>query len=99
MLKSDLLNRMADAFPDLRRPEVDRAVDAVLATIQTGVKTGRRVELRGFGVFTPTILTRRRARNPKTGAGVLVPERLSVRFHAGKAVHRRLNPSDVDSDA
>jgi len=99
MLKSDLLNQMADAFPDLRRPEVERVVDAVLATIQNGLRSGRRVELRGFGVFTPAIRTRHPARNPRTGAVVLVSERLSVRFRAGKAVHRRLNPSESNPTA
>lgn len=96
MLKSELLDKLATAFPNVRRHEVDQVIDAILAKIQSGVHTGRRVELRGFGVFRSSIRLSHAARNPKTGADVHVPDRLSIRFRAGKGLCQRLNPLETD---
>ena len=62
------------------------------AEIATGLARGDRVELRGFGTFTPKTRRARRARNPRTGAAVEVGEKHYLGFRAGKQLHDRLNP-------
>ena len=42
-----------------------------------------RIELRNFGVFEVKTRKARRARNPRTGAKVDVPEKPVIRFKAG----------------
>ena len=53
------------------------------AIIETLVEEGR-VELRNFGVFQVKPRAARRARNPRTGLEVEVPEKFVVTFKPGK---------------
>lgn len=53
MLKSDLINRLVRELPHLRRPEVERCVEALLSSFQQALSKGQRIELRGFGSFSP----------------------------------------------
>ena len=65
---------------------VQKVFDAILQTI---VEEGR-VELRNFGVFEVKRRAPRKARNPKTGEKILVPERRVVTFKPGQIMQRRV---------
>jgi integration host factor subunit beta len=49
-----------------------------------------RIELRNFGVFEVKRRAPRKARNPKTGDRVSVPEKLVVTFKPGKEMEQRV---------
>ncbi|WP_439473064.1 HU family DNA-binding protein [Brevundimonas sp.] len=93
MLKSDLIQRLATENPHLRPVDLVRAVEAVLQTLHRGLSEGRRIELRGFGSFAPTVRRAYVGRNPKSGERVEVPDRLRLGFRAGRALRQRLNPA------
>lgn len=57
--------------------------------VETLLKEGR-VELRNFGVFQVKSRKARKARNPKTGRQVEVPEKFVVSFKAGKEMEARV---------
>lgn len=57
--------------------------------IETLLDEGR-VELRNFGVFQVKSRKARRARNPRTGRQVDVPEKLVVTFKPGKEMEARV---------
>ncbi len=59
------------------------------AILQTLVDEGR-VELRNFGVFEVKRRASRKARNPRTGETVLVPEKSVVTFKPGQNMQRRV---------
>jgi len=50
----------------------------------------RRIELRNFGVFEVKKRAPRKARNPRTGAKVEVPEKFVVTFKPGKEMEQRV---------
>jgi len=50
----------------------------------------RRIELRNFGVFEVKQRAARKARNPRTGDKVLVPEKFVVTFKPGKEMEARV---------
>ena len=60
---------------------------------ETLVDEGR-IELRNFGVFEVKRRRARKARNPRTGESVSVPERSVVTFKAGLEMEERVNQSD-----
>ena len=60
-------------------------------SIVEALEQGNRVELRGFGIFTPKLLKVKKGRNPQTGEEVDVPEKYRVRFTAGKKMSAILN--------
>jgi len=65
---------------------VQKVFDAILDTL---VEDGR-VELRNFGVFEVKRRRPRRARNPRTGERVFVPEKYVVTFKPGQIMQQRV---------
>ena len=94
MLKSELIERIAEQNPHLYQRDAETIVNAILDTITSALARGDRVELRGFGVFTVRKRHARTGRNPRTGERVAVPEKGALAFKPSQDMHRRLNPSD-----
>lgn len=65
---------------------VQKVLDAVLDTL---VEEGR-IELRNFGIFQVKRRRPRRARNPRTGEKVFVPEKRVVTFKPGQIMQQRV---------
>lgn len=91
MIKSELIQKIAEARPHLYHRDVDQAVSTILSTISDALARGDRVELRGFGAFSVKHRDARMARNPRTGEEVPVPEKRAAHFKAGKELRERLN--------
>ncbi len=65
---------------------VQKTFDAIVETLVTE----KRIELRNFGVFEVKRRAPRKARNPRTGEKVLVPEKFVVTFKPGKEMEERV---------
>lgn len=91
MIKSELVQKIADANPHLYHKDVERIVNTILDQIVGTLAKNKRVELRGFGAFSVKHRPSRLARNPRTGAKVPVEEKYIPFFKTGKDLHRRLN--------
>jgi nucleoid DNA-binding protein len=63
--------------------EARDVVQMFLDNIRYAVLAGHRVELRNFGVFALKVRKPRRARNPRTGETISLPERHVVSFKSG----------------
>lgn len=66
MTKADIVDEIAKAT-GLTKIETKAVVDGVFASIISAIANGKRIELRGFGVFKHKSRKPRMARNPKTG--------------------------------
>ena len=96
MIKSELIEKLAEQNPHLYRQDVEDLVSAILDTIAAALERGERVELRGLGVFTAKRRGARVGRNPRSGAVVAVPERVFPMFKMSREMLRWLNPSEDD---
>ena len=67
------------------------AVQMVFDGIRETLVDEGRIELRNFGVFEVKRRRARKARNPRTGERVSVPERIVVTFKAGREMEERVN--------
>jgi integration host factor subunit beta len=65
---------------------VQKTFDAIVDTLVEE----RRIELRNFGVFEVKKRAARKARNPRTGTRVDVPEKFVVTFKPGKEMEERV---------
>jgi nucleoid DNA-binding protein len=74
MTKADLVEKVAEKT-GLTRTDVAVAVDGFLDTIKTAMEEGNNIEIRGFGTFKVKQRKARKARNPRTGEEVPVPDR------------------------
>ena len=94
MLKSELIEKIAAQNPHLYRQDAEKIVNTILDTITAALAQGDRVELRGFGVFTAKTREPRTGRDPRDGAKVAVPQKVTPAFKTSRDMHRRLNPSE-----
>lgn len=91
MVRSELVQKIQEANPDLRQSEVQRIVSAIFEEITDAMAVGDRIEIRGFGAFSAKLRHPRRARNPRTGSAVSVPAKYVPFFKTGKLLRERLN--------
>ncbi|MFO0993918.1 MAG: integration host factor subunit beta [Hyphomicrobiales bacterium] len=92
MIKSELVDQIAEKNPHLYHRDVERIVNAVLDEIVRAMGEGDRVELRGFGAFSVKSRQARTGRNPRTGSAVDVSAKRVPFFKTGKELRERLNP-------
>lgn len=91
MTKSELIARIAEQNQHLTQSDAERIVSAIFNGISSALSDGRRVELRGFGVFSVRARKARAGRNPRTGEKVSVESKNVPFFKAGKKLKDRLN--------
>jgi integration host factor subunit beta len=91
MIKSELVQRIADRNPHLYLRDVEKIVNAILEEITNALARGDRVELRGFGAFSVKQRDARLGRNPRTGEHVSVDGKSVPFFKTGKEMRERLN--------
>jgi integration host factor subunit beta len=98
MIKSELIQRIAEENPHLFQRDVERIVSTIFDEIAAALARGDRVELRGFGAFSVKSRDARIGRNPRTGEAVPVPEKRVPFFKTGKDLRERLNNGDAGSE-
>lgn len=98
MIRSELIQKLADANPHLFQRDVERIVNTIFEEITEAMARGERVELRGFGAFSVKQRDARTGRNPRTGETVDVDEKAVPFFKAGKLLRDRLNGLDATED-
>lgn len=89
MTKKEIVKTISEeiGLTQLKTKEiVQKTFDAIVETLVED----RRIELRNFGVFEVKTRAARKARNPRTGAKVFVPEKLVVTFKPGKEMEERV---------
>ena len=85
MTKKDMARTIAEEM-GLAVSVVQEVMQMVFDSITETLVAEGRIELRNFGVFEVKKRKARKARNPRTGEEVMVPERCVVRFKPGMKV-------------
>lgn len=91
MIRSELIQKIADENPHLYQRDVEKIVNTIFDQITGALARGDRVELRGFGAFSVKQRDSRLGRNPRTGEAVPVEEKHVPFFKTGKLLRDRLN--------
>ncbi len=82
MRKRDIVLKISQDT-QIKQVVVKEVVQRTFNAIFDALKSGKRIELRNFGVFQVKKRKKRIGRNPKTGEVVPVPERRTVVFKPG----------------
>ena len=98
MTKKEIVKTISEeiGLTQLKTKEiVQKTFDAIVETL---VEEGR-IELRNFGVFEVKKRAARKARNPRTGDRVDVPEKFVVTFKPGKEMEERVKRMEEEAAA
>ena len=98
MIRSELVQKLCNDFPDLTQREIEGVVAALFDSITDQLAKEGRVELRGFGAFSTRRRDARVGRNPRTGAAVDVDAKRVPYFKPGKEMRERLNLTEVTAE-
>jgi integration host factor subunit beta len=90
MTKSELIEAVADKLK-LPKGKAELIVNCIFDSMESSLKRGERIEIRGFGSFEIRTYKSYEGRNPRTGTKVDVrPKRLPF-FKVGKELKERVN--------
>lgn len=90
MTKAELVDEVYKNS-DLSKKDAEVIVQTVLKSIVDSLKSGEKVELRGFGSFRLRNRGPRQGRNPKSGEKVFVPAKQVPYFKPGKELKVLIN--------
>ena len=83
MTKKEIVRTISEEI-GLTQLQTKEIVQKTFDAIVEALVAERRIELRNFGVFEVKRRAPRKARNPRTGDKVFVPEKFVVTFKPGK---------------
>jgi DNA-binding protein HU-beta len=83
--KAELVTEVSERA-NLSKKDAERAVTAMVESIEEALKKGERVSLVGFGTFEVRTRAARTGRNPRTGATLEISSSRVPAFKAGKAL-------------
>ena len=85
MNKTELINAVA-AKAEISKKDAEKALAAVLGSIEDALKAGDKVQLIGFGAFEVKERAARTGHNPKTGEAIEIAAAKMPSFKAGAAL-------------
>ena len=100
MTKKEIVKTISEeiGLTQLKTKEiVQKTFDAIVDTLVES--PDKRIELRNFGVFEVKKRAARKARNPRTGEKVFVPEKFVVTFKPGKEMEERVRELERQANA
>ncbi len=98
MTKADLIEEVSRVV-EMTRKDSEVIVEAIFESVVKSLRTGDKIEIRGFGSFRTRQRQPRVGRNPKTGARVEVPPKRIPYFKPSKELKDLVNTSNADSAA
>jgi len=85
MNKSELINAIA-THSGLTKTDAGRALEALVQSVETTLKSGDSIALIGFGTFEVKERAERTGRNPQTGETITIAAAKLPSFKAGKGL-------------
>ncbi len=89
MSKQEFVDKVASET-GLSKKDAGAAVDAVLSTIESELKSGGEVTFTGFGKFHVADRGAREGRNPRTGETMQIAATKVPRFSAGSGLKKAI---------
>lgn len=90
MNKSEFISAIAENA-GLNKAEAKRALDATLTVIADTLKSGEKIALVGFGVFSVAERPARTGVNPRTKEQITIAAKNVVKFKAGSELEDAVN--------
>jgi DNA-binding protein HU-beta len=90
MNKADLITNMAEKS-GLTKKDAEKALKALVESVEEALEKGDKVQLVGFGTFETRSRGERKGRNPRTMEEIAIPASTVPVFKAGKEFKDKVN--------
>ena len=97
MIKSELVQKFCNMYPNLLRKDVEKILEIVFSEITMALCRGENIEIRGFGTYKISKRKARTGRNPKNARLVEIPEKKAIKWKISKSFFNRLNKNFTDN--
>ena len=97
MTKAELIEEVSRAV-EMTRKDSEQIVDTIFDSIVRALRSGDKIEIRGFGSFVVKNRRARQGRNPKSGALVSVAAKRVPFFKVGKELRLRVDGKPYDPE-
>ena len=97
MVRSELLQKLCNLYPNLLHKDVKKILQIIFFEITEALCRGESIEIRGFGIFKTTVRKARMGRNPKNSELVQIPEKKAIKWKMSKIFFSRLNKNFTDN--
>ena len=98
MIKSQLVQKFCNMYPNLLRKDVEKILEIIFLEITDALCEGKNVEIRGFGTYKIIKRKARIGRNPKNSESVQIPEKNAIKWKMSKTMYKRLNKNFAESN-
>ena len=97
MVRSDLLQKLCNQYPNLLRKDLEKILDIIISEISEALCRDTSIEIRGFGIFKTKIRKARTGRNPKNSNLVQIPQKKAIKWKMSKLFFKRLNKNFTEN--
>lgn len=87
--RSDIELFLSKEFPNIKKTQISKAIEIILATIIEAVALDNKVEIRGFGTFSKKYIRPRKFINPKTKKTLFLGETATMHFKPSKSLIKK----------
>ena len=91
MVRSELLQKMCNLYPNVLRKDIEKIISIVFDEISEALKRGENIEIRGFGTYKIVTRKARQGRNPKSSETIQIPAKKAIKWKMSKTLFNRLN--------
>ncbi len=98
MVRSELLKKMCDLYPNMTRKDIAKIIEIIFFEIIEALNRGENIEIRGFGTYKLAKRKARIGRNPKTGEkNIQIAEKKAIRWKMSRTFFNRLNKNFTEN--
>ena len=90
MNKTELVAAIAEQA-EISKKDAEKAVAALISSIEEALAAGEKIQLIGFGTFEVKERAARTGRNPQTGKAIEIPASKNPVFKAGRPLKDAVN--------
>jgi DNA-binding protein HU-beta len=85
MNKAGIIDKV-HATLGMKKADAERAVDTMIDSIVSGLKSGDEVSIAGLGIFATKARAAREGRNPRTGETIRIAATRTAKFRPAKGL-------------
>ena len=91
MVRSELVTKLANQYPNILRKDIEKIVDIIFTEISEALSRGENIEIRGFGTYKVIARKARQGHNPKNLKIIQIPAKKAIKWKMSKTLFNRLN--------